>query len=171
MVFPSALGKSPTASRPGWFSESRAGFISTLHCRPSAPQTTRWLHRAEAVWFRANGGWFRIFDGQSQESGTRDFSPQGQNSIPNGELDAVCREPLREAGAYIVRVALATATVTMGGPIRTFFVSLLGAAALATGLVILNQKGPEPLPKKRDSHAGERQPGTISLERLRKLGY
>ena len=55
----------------------------------------------------------------------------------------------------------------MGGPIRTLFVSLLGAAALAAALVLLNQKGPEPLPKKRESHAGESQPGTISLERLR----
>ena len=67
--------------------------------------------------------------------------------------------------------ARATTTPYMGGPIRTLFVSLLGAAALVAGLVLLNQKGPEPLPKKRDSHAGESQPGTISLERLRELGY
>lgn len=61
--------------------------------------------------------------------------------------------------------------LTTGGPIRTFFVSLLGAAALAAGFVLLNQKGPHPLPKKRDIHAGESQSGTISLERLRELGY
>jgi hypothetical protein len=59
----------------------------------------------------------------------------------------------------------------MEDPIRTLLVSLLGAAALAAGYVLITQKGPEPLPRFRDSHAGERQPGTISLERLRELGY
>ena len=57
------------------------------------------------------------------------------------------------------------------GPIRTFIVSLLGAAALAAGLVLIRHKGPEAPQLVREAHAGESQPGTISLERLRELGY
>ena len=58
----------------------------------------------------------------------------------------------------------------MGGRIRTFVVSLLGVAAVAAGLVLIRQK-PEPQLRMRDVHAGESQPGTISLEKLRELGY
>lgn len=58
-----------------------------------------------------------------------------------------------------------------GGLIRTLLVSLLGAAALAAGYVLISQRGTEALSGPRDSHAGERMPGTISLERLRELGY
>ena len=51
-------------------------------------------------------------------------------------------------------------------------VSLLGAAALAAGFVLIRQTEPHPLPRRsRDAHAGENEPGTISLERLRALGY
>ncbi len=56
-------------------------------------------------------------------------------------------------------------------PIRTLLVSLLGAAALTAGLILIRQTGPAPLPRPRDMHAGENEPGTISLERLRALGY
>lgn len=55
--------------------------------------------------------------------------------------------------------------------IRTLLVSLLGAAALAAGFVLIRQTSPQPLPRYQDSHAGENEPGTISLERLRALGY
>ena len=55
--------------------------------------------------------------------------------------------------------------------IRTLVVSLLGVAAVAAGLVLIRQKGPEPQLRIRDVHAGESQPGTISLEKLRELGY
>jgi hypothetical protein len=61
---------------------------------------------------------------------------------------------------------------TLEAVIRTLLVSLLGAAALAAGLVLIRQTDPQPLPRsRRDSHAGESEPGTISLERLRALGY
>jgi hypothetical protein len=55
--------------------------------------------------------------------------------------------------------------------IRTLLVSLLGAAALAAGFVLLRQTAPQPMPRLRDGHAGENDPGTISLERIRALGY
>ena len=59
-----------------------------------------------------------------------------------------------------------------GGAIRTLVVSLLGAAAVAAGLVLIRQqKLPDPQLQIRDVHAGESQPGTISLEKLRELGY
>jgi len=57
-----------------------------------------------------------------------------------------------------------------GGAIRTLVVSLLGAAAVAAGLVLIRQQK-LPDPQIRDVHAGESQPGTISLEKLRELGY
>ena len=41
---------------------------------------------------------------------------------------------------------------------------------LAAGFVLIRQTTPQPLPRIRDSHAGENEPGTISLERLRALG-
>ena len=59
----------------------------------------------------------------------------------------------------------------LGGHIRTLVVSLLGVAAVAAGLVLIRQKGPEPQLGIRDVHAGESHPGTISLEKLRELGY
>jgi hypothetical protein len=59
----------------------------------------------------------------------------------------------------------------MEARIRTLLVSLLGAAALAAGFVLIRQTTPQPLPRYRDGHAGESEPGTISLERLRSLGY
>ena len=59
----------------------------------------------------------------------------------------------------------------MEARIRTLLVSLLGAAALAAGFVLIRQTAPQPLPRYRDGHAGENEPGTISLERLRALGY
>jgi hypothetical protein len=59
----------------------------------------------------------------------------------------------------------------MEARIRTLLVSLLGAAALAAGFVLIRQTAPQPLPRTREGHAGENEPGTISLERIRALGY
>jgi len=60
-----------------------------------------------------------------------------------------------------------------GGPIRPLVVSLLGAAAVAAGVLLIRQKGPEPeaKPGVGSMLAGESRPGTISLERIRELGY
>ena len=55
---------------------------------------------------------------------------------------------------------------------RTLTVSLLGVAAVAVSLVILRQQKEEDVTREaRLVPAGETQPGTISLERLRELGY
>ncbi len=62
-------------------------------------------------------------------------------------------------------------STAMEDRIRTLVVSLLGVAAVAAGLVLIRQKGPEPQVRIRDMHAGESLPGTISLEKLRELGY
>ena len=71
----------------------------------------------------------------------------------------------------LTRVRESHPNTATGGIIRTLVVSLLGVAAVAAGLVLIRQKGPEPQYRIRDVHAGESQPGTISLERLRELGY
>jgi hypothetical protein len=68
--------------------------------------------------------------------------------------------------------AVQSVVPSRGGPIRTFAVSLIGAAALAAGLVLIrNQKNLEALPAVRDVPAGETVPSTISLDRLRASGY
>ena len=57
-----------------------------------------------------------------------------------------------------------------GGPIRTFIVSLLGAAALTAGiLVIRNQREAESQLRKQIP-AGEKTARIVSLEKLRELG-
>jgi hypothetical protein len=58
-----------------------------------------------------------------------------------------------------------------GVSVRTLTVSLLGAAAIAASLVLLRQQKPELPRQPRVTPAGETVPGTISLERLRELGY
>jgi hypothetical protein len=55
--------------------------------------------------------------------------------------------------------------------IRTLVVSLIGAAALTAGLVLIRQQKQVGLPQVREVPPGENVPGTISLERLRELGY
>jgi hypothetical protein len=56
--------------------------------------------------------------------------------------------------------------------VRTLTVSLLGVAAVAASLVLLRQQKQPELPRQhRVTPAGETVPGTISLERLRELGY
>ena len=60
-----------------------------------------------------------------------------------------------------------------GGAIRKITVSLIGAAALAAGLVLLRQGNDrtEPVEATIDEvPPGESVPGKISLERLRELG-
>lgn len=55
---------------------------------------------------------------------------------------------------------------------RTLTVSLLGAAAIAASLLLLRQqREPEEPRQPRIAPAGETVPATISLERLRELGY
>ena len=58
------------------------------------------------------------------------------------------------------------------GRIRTFAVSLMSAAAVAAGLLLLRQQRHEDVDSTLDNvvPAGETVPGTISLEKLRELG-
>ncbi|MBW3533593.1 MAG: hypothetical protein KY453_00025 [Gemmatimonadetes bacterium] len=59
-----------------------------------------------------------------------------------------------------------------GGPIRTLAVSLIGAAAIAAGLVFIRQqKQTDTTQRLKQAPAGETVPASISLERLRELGY
>jgi hypothetical protein len=55
--------------------------------------------------------------------------------------------------------------------IRTLVVSLIGVAALTAGLVLIRQQKQVGLPQIKEVPPGESVPGTISLERLRELGY
>ncbi len=58
-----------------------------------------------------------------------------------------------------------------GGPIRTFFVSLLGAATLTVGLMLVRQHQKEAESEaQRKVPAGERMARNVSLEKLRELG-
>jgi len=58
-----------------------------------------------------------------------------------------------------------------GGPIRTFFVSLLGAATLTVGLLLVRQHQKEAESEARGKvPAGERMARNVSLEKLRELG-
>jgi len=55
--------------------------------------------------------------------------------------------------------------------LRTLTVGLLGAAAIAAGLILVRQpRGSDP-DRPTDVPAGETHPGTISLDRIRALGY
>lgn len=55
---------------------------------------------------------------------------------------------------------------------RALTVGLIGAAALAAGLLIVREvQDPERSPRPREIPAGESQPATISLERIRAQGY
>lgn len=55
--------------------------------------------------------------------------------------------------------------------IRTLTVSLLGAAALAAGLLLVRQQRREDAERPSLVPAGEQVPAVISLEKLRELGY
>lgn len=55
---------------------------------------------------------------------------------------------------------------------RALTVGLIGAAALAAGLLIVREvRDPESSPRPSVIPAGENQPATISLERIRARGY
>lgn len=56
---------------------------------------------------------------------------------------------------------------------RTLTVGIIGAAALAAGLLLVRQqKEIEPHPERPQAvPAGETLPASISLERIRELGY
>ena len=55
---------------------------------------------------------------------------------------------------------------------RNFTVGFLGVAALVAGLVLVRQQSRAPEAERpRVVPAGESQPATISLERIRELGY
>lgn len=54
--------------------------------------------------------------------------------------------------------------------IRTFVVSLIGAAAVAAGLVLLRQQKESEMNDAAQIFPGERVPATIVLERLRNAG-
>ena len=54
--------------------------------------------------------------------------------------------------------------------IRTFVVSLIGAAAVAAGLVLLRQQKESEMNDAAQVFPGERVPATIVLERLRNAG-
>ena len=62
-------------------------------------------------------------------------------------------------------------TLSPGGPIRTFLVSLLGAATLTAGLLLVRQHQKESSAEAdRQVPAGERMARNISLDKLRELG-
>lgn len=54
---------------------------------------------------------------------------------------------------------------------RPITAGLIGAAALAAGLLLVRQVREEDAKPPRVVPAGETQPATISLERIRSLGY
>ena len=54
---------------------------------------------------------------------------------------------------------------------RPLTAGILGAAALAAGLLLVRQVRDEDATPPRLTPAGETQPATISLERIRSLGY
>lgn len=58
-----------------------------------------------------------------------------------------------------------------GHTIRTFAVSLIGAAALTAGLLLLRQHKEAVTPIVASVPPGESVPGEISLERLRERGF
>ena len=62
-------------------------------------------------------------------------------------------------------------TLNPGGPIRTFLVSLLGAATLTAGLLLVRQRQKvAETEATRQVPAGERMARNISIEKLRELG-
>ena len=62
-------------------------------------------------------------------------------------------------------------TLNPGGTIRTFFVSLLGAATLTAGLLLVRQHQKEAdAEARRQVPAGENTARIVSLEKLRELG-
>lgn len=58
-----------------------------------------------------------------------------------------------------------------GGPIRTFIVSLLGAAAFTAGILVVRLHRVADYEVRGQIPAGERTARAVSLERLRELGF
>ena len=58
----------------------------------------------------------------------------------------------------------------IGGAIRTFTVSLLGAIVLAAGLVVIRNQRVEEQEKGKEIPPGETVRSEISLDRLREIG-
>lgn len=55
---------------------------------------------------------------------------------------------------------------------RAITVGIISAAALAAGLLLVREiRGQEPTVRDREIPAGENQPSTLSLDRIRALGY
>ena len=64
-----------------------------------------------------------------------------------------------------------TETLTRGGPIRTFLVSLLGVATLTAGLLLVRHHQKDAVADAvRQIPSGERTARNVSLEKLRELG-
>jgi hypothetical protein len=59
---------------------------------------------------------------------------------------------------------------SLGGAIRTFTVSLLGALVLAAGLVVIRNHKVEERDKGKEVPPGETIGSEISLDRLREIG-
>jgi hypothetical protein len=59
----------------------------------------------------------------------------------------------------------------LGGPIRTFIVSLLGAAAFTAGILVVRLHRVADYGVKGQIPAGERNARAVSLEELRALGF
>jgi hypothetical protein len=58
-----------------------------------------------------------------------------------------------------------------GGPIRALLVSLLGAATLTFGILLLRQQREMGTPGTTRIPGGESATRTVSLDRLRELGF
>jgi hypothetical protein len=55
---------------------------------------------------------------------------------------------------------------------RPLTVSLIGAAALLAGILIVREiRAADEAPGSREIRAGEREPSALSLDRIRSLGY
>ena len=64
-----------------------------------------------------------------------------------------------------------TETLTPGGPIRTFLVSLFGVATLTAGLLLVRRRQKEAVADAgRQIPSGERTVRNVSLQKLRELG-
>ena len=60
--------------------------------------------------------------------------------------------------------------IDLGGLIRTLIVSLLGAAALTAGILVIRNQREAENELRKQIPAGEKTARTVSLEKLRELG-